>query len=381
MANGSINFVAYSDIHHHSGFNNGLQEEDLLNVEDQVLEYAIEHKVDFILNLGDRFLLRNPISHIRALADEKLVAKINHFPLVYLLGNHDRESKNAFSGHSMMHFPLLFANTIDLNYLHIIDKVGVYSFNGIPDVEFHAVPAGQITTYEKDYKHVINNKVKHRIMIFHDIIRGSTLGGGTEALHGADSSLIDSDIFSIVLGGDNHVNQKLNLSNTTGYYIGAPCQHNWGDSGQERGFLHVTLGDFAIDTEVRFVQTKHPKFIKVNIGVESRKDWSYKVSELVNDTSYVNNIVHVTIGCSPNVVGRLDLDKMKQEFIYTTRCRTATLVVDSKIEFKPLVYFTKAATPIDDWCSYIESGQLDLGTSSLEDVVKLGIELIHEASS
>lgn len=121
----SISFISYSDIHYHH-YTNGVTLADIEAVEDELIQHAIDLKVDFILFAGDRFLSRNPM-YEAALASDRKLKKLSDsgIPTWALLGNHDRLTKNDFKLHSLAHVSM-YVN--DLKNVTIMDKRIKYSF-------------------------------------------------------------------------------------------------------------------------------------------------------------------------------------------------------------------------------------------------------------
>ena len=209
-----LRLLCYSDIHHHADYHNGLVEEDIERVESHVTRLAVQHGVHAVCFLGDRFFLRTPPHSTRARADAALKERADHgIPQIILLGNHDRETKNAESSHAFSHIDIFHESLKDV----IVMANRTAYLITLKDIEFiiHAVPAGhsiQAKPFEDDvvYSNVVD---PIRICMFHDLLAGTFLQNGVKALNGMAPALVDRPAFDLVLGGDNHVPQRLPLTN------------------------------------------------------------------------------------------------------------------------------------------------------------------------
>lgn len=370
----TISCLAYSDIHH-GEYTNGLTEEDVLMLEDEVLEHAQALGVDFIIFGGDRFISHNPPSHTRAAADTKLATAARMYPTIAVVGNHCRETKNSHSAHSMMHLPTLIPDSA----LVVLDEAGIYQPNhaAMRDIEFHVIPAGQRGAWR-----IPTGRQSSRpfcVALFHDILRGSLLANGHEAEHGLDPQVIDQPFYDIVLGGDNHVYQQLRLHNTVGYYIGAPCQHNWGDMGQQRGFLYITLEQGHVP-KVTHIASQAPKFISTTYKLRPEDNNTNIVSILRNmHNEWQGNIIRITLDGDLKSCARINLSTTQETLRSTTGARRVTVVTD------PIITYTMAIPrlacvqpPEDDWAAYIDSGKLDLHGCDPDLIKSMGNQILAE---
>lgn len=366
-------FLAWSDIHM-GEYTNGLTEGDILALEDEVVSHADNLNVDFLLFGGDRFVSRNPPSHTRALADQKMFEKTARWPVVALVGNHCREIKNAHSGHSMMHLPTLLPKN---HRLLIIDEAGVYDYwDAVPDVEFHAIPAGQRGAWQPTER---QSSRPFAIMLFHDIIRQSMMANGRPAEYGMDRAALDQPYYDIVIGGDNHVYQNLHFKNTIGYYVGAPAQHNWGDSGLERGYLHVIL-ESGQPPSVQFIESSAPKFISQQMELSDTDTTSSVVDWCkINIPSLRRNIIKISILGSLKQCSKINATKVEAS-LESLGAKRAICITEPIITYKALIPdLMKVQPPEADWQAYIRSGKIDIKGLNPDHIEAVGLDILKEA--
>lgn len=360
-----ISLLCYSDIHH-DYYTNGITLEDTLALEDEVLAIARKRRVTAIINGGDRFASRNPLSSLRIQADLKIHEATIYFPEVAVLGNHCREAKNPHSGHSMSHLKSM-ENSINLR---VIDEAGVYTHSEIPGVEFHVIPAGQIESYKYE-----DLGQEFKVLLFHDVVKGSTLSGGMPAHQGIDPDVFDRPEYNVVIGGDNHIAQVLPFKNTLGFYIGAPCQHNWGDAGQERGFALVTLESGRAPI-YEFIKSSAPMFITVTQDVSRLKLFD----DEIEDPQFKGNVVRIKLSGDTKALSKLDIPKLERRWLEYSGAKSLRVITEPTIVFKALVpELAGTKTSAEDWATYIDSGHADVANTDPERVKTLGLEVLNEA--
>jgi DNA repair exonuclease SbcCD nuclease subunit len=369
----SLSFLSYSDIHHHQ-FDNGLTLEDSIAIEDQVIEIATQNNVDAILFGGDTYLLRNPPFTVRAAGDRALVKQAKRFRSFRLLGNHDREAKNAHSGHAAMHLRE-FQDSLKMP-VTIMDQCGTYYFDDESGrrAAIHAYPAGHdpTTAFVIDPNDI-------NICVFHDMLIGSWQQNAVQALHGLDPSLFDRAAYDLVLGGDNHVQQKLNFVNTQGWYIGAPMQHNWGDAGQDRGFLLCNIAKDGTERLVTVTPIKalYPQFVKYELSVSSMQEIDDIVDRLPV-RSGISDIYSITLKGNHDLLSKVKLPKLQDKWVKQLKARSVMIVLEPVIVFKELIpELKRSKTPEDDWKAFVNSGKLDLDGMPPDQIIAMGLEVLH----
>lgn len=370
-----VRFAAYSDIHHHE-YTNGVTGDDIEALEDEFTEFVQEHNAHAWIFGGDRFLARNPqdISRKRADAAIRKRSKLG-IPGIMLVGNHDRWTKSPYSGHNLY---VVGLHTIPNTY--VLDKRMVFCevINGCK-VAFHAVPAGHKV---HDGRFVFDKDLDFNVCLFHDILKGSRYTNGILAPEGITPGLLDMPEFSVVLGGDNHQPQDLDLHWTRGVYIGAPAQHNWGDVGSDRGFITVDLfrdGD-TVTREIKFYPSKASKFLREEVKLKSDADLSEFVSKLGD--RWKNNIIRVVFTGTSEVLSSLVLPQIQDKLVAASGARQ----VKAGVEFDELkVEIPTTTSSIRDdgaeWKAFVNFKKTDLAGFDIERLEKLGLDYIIEADN
>lgn len=370
-----IRGIAYTDIHHHA-YDNGLTLDDTLGLEDQATKLANEYDAHLIIFNGDRFLSRNPSSSVRAAADRKMLLKVSTGTrrVVCITGNHDRETKNAHSGHSMMNLQLFNNNNLvvlDERVRHRLIVDGV-------KLDIHAVPADQsldTTPFTFDATTDIN------ICLFHNLVIGSWLQNGIKSPYGLDPKLLDLVEFDLVLGGDNHVHQQLDFKNNIGYYIGAPCQHNWGDVGQQRGFVTFSIVSDGTGSvvDVSFVPSIHPKFINVKRTIDADSKSQLLIDGVLKEIGNGNIVRLVLNGDYTHITSLVRKpQELADKIKVASKSRLVEVITEPTITFKDIIPALKQTkTPAEDWQAYVHSGLLNIGSCDPERVLSMGLETLH----
>lgn len=247
-----LTILAYSDIHHHE-YTNGLVEEDVVKVEHTVKESCSALDVDIIVFGGDRFQSRNPTDYVKYCADKAFadVAKLGK-PMICLVGNHDRSTKNNESHHSLKSIELMdFPNVV------IADKISIHDMRiRGRQVKFYCVPAGHVPTLDAfGPDKILREPDVYKICLFHDMLDGCITGGGT--LFAGNNELVkflDYHEFDVVIGGDNHRGQVLKYENSNNVivYAGAPMEHSRNDSSWNSSgtVCNITLSEVGLATAI-----------------------------------------------------------------------------------------------------------------------------------
>ena len=267
-----MRFLAYSDIHH-DDYASGLTEDDVVSIEDQITQYAINNQITTIFFLGDWYRATNPNRSVIAKAEASWKRRSDAGVVTHVLvGNHDRWTKAIHSGHAFVAADIF---KTDLEHVKVYDTVGELQLH---DIRFLCLPSGhenveRVTSYRNDRSGPL-------VVLFHGLVAGSALANGATASGGVYPDILRNLGANLILGGDNHTHQRLDdLLGCPSMYLGAPLQHNWGDRGQRRGFWCIKVGEGASVFE--FIETVHPKFIRTKVDAKNEMDAVMKITQLV----------------------------------------------------------------------------------------------------
>lgn len=362
-----LRFIAYSDIHHDE-YNNGITEMDVVDVEDQITKYAIENKIETVFFLGDWFRATNPNRNIIASAEACWKRRSDSGIKTYVLvGNHDRWTKSATSGHAFVSASI-FNN--DLANVEVMDEVCTLEFG---DTCFLFIPSGH-----ENSESVVNFSRPSGstvVVLFHGLVAGSALANGGSAGNGIHPDILRNIRADVIIGGDNHTHQRLDdLLGCPSVYVGATMQHNWGDRNQQRGFL-----DFVVASEGRasftFISSKSPKFIRVKIPAVNEMDAICKINDIITNKldGEKSGILEITL-LGKNV-SKINIDTVEAA-VRNIGVRRIRVILDrtfEKVELVPGMQYTNL--PEDKWSLFVAGTDTkELNQVLLEQMGKWAIQ-------
>lgn len=270
-------FLIFSDLHAHnftygakkveiegfSGlFNSRLA--DTIKVLDEIEEYAASHDITDVLFGGDLFHTRASVpTDVRSLVVRRLQRfKRKDITLHMLVGNHDMGDKWGYV-HSL--------DGLNSEEIQVFGDVGC---SWIRQVQVVGVPyTPSIDTAKEwlsDAAEVATAWDGPSILLAHLGMQGARVGSDYVMMSESDIRVedINKQAFTACFFGHFHEHQQL-FEN--GWFIGASHEHNWGDAGGKRGFLHVTVEGDSKDASVSFkrVETDAPKHIVSKEGAEA----------------------------------------------------------------------------------------------------------------
>jgi DNA repair exonuclease SbcCD nuclease subunit len=268
--------LLFSDLHGHAfkpcsttlenGRNSRLQ--DAVNVLTEIYDACGMYEVDGVLFGGDLFHARGTlqVATFNAIFEgiAKIKTRVEFFGM--LVGNHDQATKLG-NIHACYAFDSI---------LTVMDKTQWYCFEdsqgeqlhvyGIP----HTIDKEQI---EQDLKSFGSDQPVHSagsICLAHVGISGAKVGSNFVMITEDNPTTIPFTRagFNQIFLGHYHQPQMLAPNMR---YIGATHQHNWGDVGQDRGFL---IYDTDTDTVEPVEIESAPKFVKIEGFPDGRMKWS-----------------------------------------------------------------------------------------------------------
>jgi len=352
--------IIYGDIHHHH-WTTGVTLDDSLGVEQQINDCAKESRADFVLFLGDRFESRNPHDEVKVAVDCCLKDRdgILRIPTFYLIGNHDQYFKSQNSGHTLASCKLFGGQ---LPNSQVMDEARTYSFQDLPDLLIHALPAG----FEFSLKNYVIVPKKINLFVMHDLLQGTLVDLNGHKYGHMSPTLIDHACFDFVFSGDAHIPQRMPLTKTKGGYIGSTMQHTRRDRGDERGWVRAQMvkeAGFVMETE--FFPSRSPRFLDVEVCVpatvesviqrmqdQARRDWGQELS---------GNIVTVTVRGVKDEVDKIS-KRWKEEVQSITSARLVKIVKnpDTTIAWEIKGIEQGDNTAERDLQLYMQSGLVDL---------------------
>ncbi len=220
----------------------------------EIAQYVKDNQIKTVVFAGDLFHVRGEGSYDCITAVYTAIMAIANVceNLIMVPGNHDYSDREG-----KIHALRIF---IGVPNITVVDKPKTLLEDG---VAWHLLP---YSDFKQDYKDGLagfgNKEGFVNILIGHAGIQGAMVGADYVLIGDSDLSIneIPLDKFDACFFGHYHKHQQLAKN---AWYIGATHQHNWGDVGCRRGFLHVTLEDNKAPV-IRQIETNAPKFIKIN---------------------------------------------------------------------------------------------------------------------
>lgn len=355
-----MRLVSYSDLHYHS-YSNGLSLNDVGDVESEIPGIVKAVSADMVVFCGDRFVSRNPHYDVLYKATAVLDSILNNLdgkPFIYLIGNHDQTVKNHLGSNTAEHLKLSkYPN------LHIIDQRGSYTIGG---VTFHAVPA---ETENAKAEFVMGPGLN--ICLYHGMIKNAKYDTGILDTNGHDCSFLDDSRFDLVVCGDNHMHQRLDMfNNVEAWYVGATMQHKWAESGTKRGFMQFDLDGTTVVS--KHIESKAPKFIVLNVSADTDV-FKYLVDR---KETIEGNLVRLIVTGTGTQLESLD-NKVIKEYIYKIGAKHAEVKPD--YVFEQVVYGNiPVMTEEEEWKKFISDSPDRLGDLDPNIAFELGKKYIND---
>lgn len=290
----------YGKFDSESGVNK--RESDIYRVFKEIVDYIIKTKPDLVIHAGDLFDSIRPSNRAMSIALEQMsrISK-EKIPTVVVAGNHSTPRQKS-------------TDTVFkiLQYFPDVHPVfgGRYARLKIGDCSIHAIPH---THSDEDLREGIkklkpDRSSKYNIMVAHAAIRGvEEASWGEFKEQTIPSSALKSDFDYIALG---HYHRFLKIRDNA-YYCGSPERLSFREANDQKGFLEVTLGDFAvrrIRTTARGMLDLKPIECEDLSAAEVVAELERAVSGKISD-----KIVRVVFNNIPrHVHSSLDLQKIRQ---------------------------------------------------------------------
>lgn len=342
MDSDPFEFLVFSDFHAHNFpygasrvavpgvaglYNSRLA--DSVAVLDELLEYALEKDISYVFFCGDLFHRRTSVStDVRHLVVERLHKFTDESIELHMIpGNHDMGDRKG-NIHSLVGLG-------EMNdYIHVYPRIGVASCPA-QGVSFVFVPySDNIEDAREDLEAAgtFADKACGSVILFaHLGMQGAKVGSNYVLVNDSDISVPDvpRDKFTACFFGHFHEHQQL-FSN--GWVVGATHQHNWGDEGGARGFLHCSLSEGNLS--FTRIETKAPKFITVHeeeeLPVIKQNDF---IRYLSSDKTLDKAVVQKRLGAT-NIEIIYSVEDVSEEFKLDPAKLTPSAMLDQWVDSK-----------------------------------------------
>jgi len=259
-------FVIFSDHHAHNHKYGAVRRElvrgnqstvhnsrllDSVAVINEIAEYVKNNNIRTTIFAGDLFHTRGTVpTDVYNLTYEA----VRGIPgeVIMIPGNHDFADRDG-KVHSLEPFKDMMA---------VYDVPWSCSGYGDLSICFHFVPYSDIKgKIVKDIAELPIVPGIPNVLIGHAGIQGAKVGSDYVLVNDSDMEITDIDLtrFTACFFGHFHKHQMLARN---AWYVGATHQHNWGDAGCRRGFLHVTIRDGK--TLIKQIESSAPKFVNIS---------------------------------------------------------------------------------------------------------------------
>lgn len=259
-----------------------------INVAKQILLYAIEHEEKQIILVGDTFETKNLVEAItnNHFSDWVNECKENSIDVIILVGNHDISSLGD-ERVTLLHPLKYFENVTLINEPTMIPfQNGTLSF--VPfrrNQDVCREMINNVCAQAKKHNEGFQDE-QINFLFYHGAVLNAKISNREflDAAAALDVSDLKPDFFDQVFMGHFHKHQKV-AENVR--YVGSPLHHDLHDAGDPKGFYHYDVEQ----NKLKFVKTKYPSFVKVEI--EKEEDWKQEINDYDYFVINVNEDVSV----------------------------------------------------------------------------------------
>lgn len=359
--------VLFSDVHAHTfsalatvlpnGLNSRLA--DVVSCIDQIREYAVNIDADLVLFGGDLFHTRKqiPVQALNAAFSAMTMFSVHKIPILMIPGNHDQADREG-TEHS------LFAFT---SFLEVAHTPGWYQMRGKDSSNEYSIMAVPYTENLEHLRDVVQKPApptnQPKIFLGHLGIQGAKVGADFVYTNPNDPTAADLNPEAFDAGFLGHYHMPQSLADAPHFqYIGAPLQHNWGDRGQERGFMV-----YDTDTgDVDHIPLKAPTF---NL-LKSRE------AKKLSPGDMKNNFVRI-------IDSKKWSEDAAEDYRTQVEARSVEIVIPPKksVDMNQRIDLPTDLAPQDIISRYVSSGHVDVEKLDEDYLVSLGQEIFQEAEA
>jgi exonuclease SbcD len=300
---------------------------DFLGAFDELVEFAIEERVDLVLFAGDAYKSRDPSqTHQREFARRVRRLTAAGIPVFLLVGNHDLP--NAISRANALEI----FQTLEVEGVYVGAKVAttvVQTRNGPLQIVAVPWPNRSMLLHRDEYKNLTVDEVDKKVeellrelidqqaealdssvpavLTAHIAMEGSKVKTGSEdwmtvgRFPALTPSMLNAERFDYVALGHHHIQQQVGYRPPM-FYAGSMQRVDFGEENDEKGFMVITLdpalpaGERVTDASFRTVRAR--RFVTVEVRVRG-EDATAEVVEAIHRANVRDAIVRVHIALTP----------------------------------------------------------------------------------
>lgn len=315
---------------------------EILNLFTLIKNSAHEHRVDYVIFLGDVFNVPISTSSTILSAISELVNDLSmEVPIIFIEGNHDivddkhmivKNGENRMSVKASLLTPFKFFNNVK-----VFSNPEVVNIE--KNIEIAFIPFSNNINEDLDRVSKKFSVGSKRILMGHFDIRNNFYlqDGGNPAFNNKlpnTSDLIEKYKYDIVLLGHIHEPEEFLVNEKLVKYVGSSRNINFSNIGEKKG-IHL----FDFDTfELTFIENEHTNIFKTFKDVDELKKFCYnKTPEELSKTKikyvYSSSADMKSIGKLKEFFKTLQFEKN----IVVDEEQSGTISVESLSEFENLI--------------------------------------------
>lgn len=314
---------------------------DFLNALDQVVNTAIEEKVDLVIFAGDAYKDRNPQPTFqRAWGERMMRLSEAGIPTILLVGNHD-VAPAAGRAHTLQEF-----NTLHVPCIHVADRIGLLGPDDLDcPVQVIAVPwisRSQLMTREETAGKSLNEvlqQIEEKVTEFvqrlleeaadpdlpliltaHASVGGAKYGSERAVMLGHELVLSNSTIrdqrLDYVALGHIHKHQVVHESHPPAVYPGSIERIDFGEVKEQKGFIIANVSKGK--TEWHFIKLHTRRFLDIGVETNSAETFMSDVMQQLPEPEEVAGAV-----CRVRLTYPRDWEPLVDELAISARFKEA----------------------------------------------------------
>jgi exonuclease SbcD len=398
---------SYGRIDPETGLSTRLQ--DFLKAFDQLVDYALENRVDLVLFCGDAYKSREP-SQTQQREFARRIKRLSGggIPVFLLVGNHD--TPNTIGGATT---PEIF-DTLAVNNVYVASKPSLYRIpTGSGTLQIAALPWLRRSTLltREETKNLTPEQINQRleqvltsiidkyageldpalpaILAAHVWVTGARVGSERSMVIGQEPNLLLSNVarpaFDYVALGHIHRHQVLSESPPV-VYAGSLERVDFGEEADAKGFVVVEIGpdEEAAKRPVSFafhpVAAKHFLTISINIEAADTDPTATVLKAIAKQEAEINDaIVRLQVSLPPEAEGQLNDNQVRQA---AREADYFNLTKEVEREVRPRLGDTVAEglTPLEALKKYLET-KGGISAERTKVLLKHGEKLIQQLRS
>jgi exonuclease SbcD len=380
---------------------------DFLNALDQVVDFAIDNKVDLVLFCGDAYRSREPTqTHQREFARRINRLSTSGIPIFLLVGNHDLP--NAIGRATTTEI----FDTLAIKNVHVSNRPDIYRIKtNSGTVQIVSLPwlrRSALMTREES-KNLTFDEINQRleqamssviaanvskldpklpaILAAHVWVSGAQVGSERSMTIGQEHALLLSDVaqpaFDYIALGHIHRHQVLN-DNPPVVYAGSLERLDFSDEKDEKGFYlvevdpHKEKGERLISFDFHPVEGR--RLLTIEVDVEAEDDPTPVVLKAIAEQKDMvkDAIVRLSISLPAEVEGGLR-DGEIRDALKDAHYLTVAKEIKRENRLRLGKWTAEEITPLDALKAYLESKKV--APERAKSLLEYGERLIQEQES